>query len=359
MSGYNLKLGRPDIAEIIDEMHAAEPDGWRKNRLLAVKLAAKGEMTSAEVADICGISRGRLFVWLKVVRKDGLEALLERAKPGPKAGTCRGIKPQVLKALKAKLEANEFVTVEDARRWLEKAHGIERPYKSVWNWLKKFAGVLRVPRPSHSKKDPLAEQAFKEQLCQKLEALGIDAGRKVKVWVMDEARFGLHTEMRRVWTVRGKRPVFARQIKYQWDYLYGALSVIGGEAHFAHLPGVSQQWDANYLRDLVATEADAIHVVIRDQAGFHLRDGDPRLPGNVRIVDLPPYSPELNPCEQLWDVLRDAIANRVFQNISKLRVGMRPTLRRYWENAKDVLSLIGRQWMSAQVNSSHKTQVSF
>ena len=358
MSGYNLKLGRPEIAVIIDDLHAAEPDGWRKNRLLAVKLAAKGGMTSAEVADLCGISRGRLFVWLKLVRDQGIEALLERSKPGPREGTCRGIKPSIIKELKAKLEANEFVTVEDARRWLEKKHRIERPYGSVWNWLKKFAGVLRVPRPSHSKKDPQAEQTFKEQLGEKLEGLGIEAGSKVKVWVMDEARFGLHTEMRRVWTVRGKRPVFARQIKYQWDYLYGALSVIGGEAHFAHLPAVSQQWDEHYLRDLATTDADAVHVVIRDQAGFHLRDGDPRLPANVRIVDLPPYSPELNPCEQLWDVLRDAIANRVFATITKLRTGMRPTLRRYWENAKDVLRLIGRQWMSAQVNSLHKMQVS-
>jgi len=342
-------------------LFAANPiPGFRliKNRLLAVKLAAKGEMTSAEVADICGVSRGRLFVWLKVVRQGGLEALLERAKPGPKEGTCRGIESAIIDELKAKLEANEFVTVEDARRWLKKAHAIERPYGSVWNWLKKFAGVLRVPRPRHSKKDPEAEQAFKERLSDKLEALRIETGSKVKVWVMDEARFGLHTEMRRVWTVRGKRPVVTRQIKYKWDYLYGALSVIGGEAHFAHLPGVSQEWDENYLRDLAAVDADAVHVVIRDQAGFHLRDGDQRLSANVRIVDLPPYSPELNPCEQLWDVLRDAIANRVFPTISKLRIGMRATLRRYWGNAKDVLSLIGRQWMGAQVNFSHKMQVS-
>jgi hypothetical protein len=35
-------------------------------------------------------------------------------------------------------------------------------------------------------------------------------------------------------------------------------------------------------------------VIIRDQAGFHLRDGDGRLPANVRITDLPPYSPEPN-----------------------------------------------------------------
>jgi transposase len=359
MAGRKLKLGRPEVAAIIDQRHANEPDGWRKTRLLAVKLAARGQFTSAEVADLCGIARGHVFVWLKLVRDGGLEALLERGKPGPKEGTCRGVKPQVMKELKAKLTAHEFANAEQARRWLKKVHHIDRPYASVWNWLKKAGGVLRVPRPSHSKKEPGAAEAFKEQLCEKLGALGLEAGSKVKVWVMDEARFGLHTEMRRVWTVRGLRPVVTRQIKYKWDYLYGALGVTDGEAHFAQLPGVNLEWDECYLHNLAATAPGVIHVLIRDQAGFHLRDGDARLPAGVRIVDLPPYCPELNPCEQFWDILKDDIANRVFPTISKLRAGMKATLQRYWEDADAVLSLIGRPWMLAEVNDSLKTRVSF
>ena len=128
-------------------MHAREPDGWRKTRLLAVKLAARWESTSAQIADACGIARGHVFVWLRVVRERGLEALLERGKPGPKVGVCRGVKAKVIAALQAKLEANEFTTAEQARRWLQKHHKVERPYLSVWRWLKKFGGVLRVPLP--------------------------------------------------------------------------------------------------------------------------------------------------------------------------------------------------------------------
>ena len=89
----------------------------------------------------------------------------------------------------------------------------------------------------------------------------------------------------------------ARQIQYAWDCLYGALSVMGGEAHFAHVPGVSLDWDQGYLGDLAASDPGAIHVLIRDQAGFHLREGDPRLPARVRIIDLPPYLAEYPPTE--------------------------------------------------------------
>ena len=147
MPGPKLKLGMPEVAEGIDGMHARERTGWRKTRLLAVKLVARGEATSAEIADLCGVSRGRLFVWLKTLREKGLEALLERGQPGPKEGTCRGVPAKVLEQLRAKLEAHEFAHAEQARRWLKKAHGIERPYASVWHWIKKNGGVLRVPLP--------------------------------------------------------------------------------------------------------------------------------------------------------------------------------------------------------------------
>src|SRR5215207_4016235 len=133
MAGRKLKLGRPEVAAIIDQRHAQEPEGWRKTRLLAVKLAARGQWTSGEVADLCGIARGHVFVWMKIVREQGLEALLERGKPGPKEGTCRGVKSKVMEELKAKLAAHEFANAQQARRWLKKAHRIDRPYASVWN----------------------------------------------------------------------------------------------------------------------------------------------------------------------------------------------------------------------------------
>lgn len=359
MPGKTLRLGLPEIGEMIDERYAREPDGWRKRRLLAVKLAAQGTYTSAAVAELCGVARPYLFEWLKVVRQQGLEALLAREKPGPKEGTVRGVTELIWAQLRAKLEGHELANVEQARRWLAEQHQLTKPYKTVWNWLKKLGGVLRVPRPSHSKKDPHAATQCKNEVSEKFAALALPAGTRLKVWFMDEARFGLHTEMRRVWTIRGVRPVVTRQIKYAWDYLYGALAVVSGEAHFAHIPSVSLAWDRSYLEDLVASDPTAIHVLVRDQAGFHLRDGDPRLPAQVRIVDLPPYSPELNPCEQLWDMVKDDLANQVFATVSALRKHLETTLRRFWSDAGSILRLIGRDWFLAQLNASPKPAMSY
>ena len=97
---------------------------------------------------------------------------------------------------------------------------------------------------------------------------------------------------------------------------------------------------------------------MRDQAGFHLREGDTRLPGRVRIVDLPPHSPELNPCEQMWDIVKDETCNQVFATVAALRDPMRDTLQCYWEDTQSVLRLIGREWLLVQLNATLKTHLS-
>ncbi|MBI5799812.1 MAG: transposase [Verrucomicrobia bacterium] len=92
-----------------------------------------------------------------------------------------------------------------------------------------------------------------------------------------------------------------RQHRYEWEYLHGALEVVEGQSCFAFLPSVGLDLTALFLTQLAASDPQAEHVVVYDQAGFHLRPGDARVPARVHLVLLPPYSPELNPVEGVWD----------------------------------------------------------
>lgn len=107
------------------------------------------------------------------------------------------------------------------------------------------------------------------------------------------------------------------------------------------------------LEDLAASDPEAVHVVIRDNAGFHLRDGDARLPARVRIVPLSPYRPERNPCEQAWDVIKDEVSNHCRRSINKLRGALLPSMQRFWDDADAVLRLVGRPWLRDQANVSY------
>ena len=154
MRGRKLQLELPEVAAVIEERHAKERDARNKNRLLAMNLDARVEHASAVIADICGIARGHLFRWMKTVREEGLDGLLKRGKPGPKEGACRGLSPSVAAELAAKLAAGDFVSAVAAMRWLKEAHGLERPYQSVWRWLKKGGRSAVGAAPQSLQKGP-------------------------------------------------------------------------------------------------------------------------------------------------------------------------------------------------------------
>ncbi len=48
----------------------------------------------------------------------------------------------------------------------------------------------------------------------------------------------------------------------------------------------------------------SLAVLICDGAGWHQTGGELKLPDNIILLPLPPYSPELNPMENVWEYLR-------------------------------------------------------
>lgn len=162
-----------------------------------------------------------------------------------------------------------------------------------------------MPRPCHEKHDPAAAETFKATLAQKLAALELPARTPVRLWVAHEMRYGLQPVTRRVWALRGQRVVVAVHPRYQWGYVFGALQVGDeGEAEFFYCPTANQQYSRLFLQQRAARDPEAVHVISWDGAGFHPGQGAPELPANVRLIAFPPYSPELNPVEKLWDQLR-------------------------------------------------------
>lgn len=200
----------------------------------------------------------------------------------------------------------------------------------------------------------MAAEAFRSGLLNELVKLGLPDCAKVRVWVSDEMRFGLQPVTRRVWSLRGEKPVAPNNPRCQWGYAYGALEV-GGEsaAEFIHAPTVDLPTSLAFLKELSASDPDSRHVVIWDGAGFHQHEGDKTLPANISLIKLPAYSPELNPIEKLWDIVKDRICNQRWKNLDALQTAITGVLKEYWTKSELVRSLVGDGWMALQVNSSN------
>ena|SRR5450631_2684861 len=348
MSRPRQPLDQCKQAEQVLACLAKEPAGWRRERLLAIKLGLEGALDLAAIGRAVGRSRALIQLWFDRYREGGMAELLTmRRGKGPPSRLTK----EHEEVLRAGLAAGRWRTAAQAQHALAQ-RGLKVKLATVYHYLGKFGARLRVPRPTHLKKDPAATEAFKESLAEKLTALAIEPGMPVRLWVMDEMRCGLHTEPRRVWGLPGKRPVVTVQQKYEWQYVYGALEVGQGGTQFWYAPTVDLDCNQAFLQQLGAADPASVHVVIYDGAGFHHRDGHAALPANVRIITLPPYSPELNPVEKLWDVLRDAICNRVFAAIEQLQEALTTRLQLYWQEATQVLSLLGSGWLLAQANAT-------
>jgi transposase len=144
-------------------------------------------------------------------------------------------------------------------------------------------------------------------------------GGKLRVFFMDEARFGQQGTLTNIWAPRGSRPAAVRQTRYEWVYLYAAVEPATGESAALLAPNADTGTFNVFLEILSAEIKSGEHaVLIMDQAGWH-KSKQMKLPENITVLLLPPYSPELNPVENLWHYLRSHfLANRAYRDYDHL-----------------------------------------
>jgi transposase len=174
-------------------------------------------------------------------------------------------------------------------------------------------------------------------------------GKRVEVWAEDEARLGLKPITRRVWWLKGCRPRSSGRTKYEWLYVYGFARPRTGETFTVILPRVNVERMAVALATFAAHAdpgGEKILVLVVDRAGWHTAK---RLavPPNVRLHFLPPCTPELQPVEPFWALVREGVANDTFARLADLRRVVRRRCRRLAQDRATVTGAIGFRWAAA------------
>ncbi len=105
------------------------------------------------------------------------------------------------------------------------------------------------------------------------------------------------------------------RLERKFSYAFAAVSPHDGVMDSLILPWVNAETMSLFLSTVAQRHFDEFIVMVMDQAGWHIA-GELAVPQNMRVVLLPPYSPELNPAEHLWEALReDCFANTVFASL--------------------------------------------
>ena len=131
-------------------------------------------------------------------------------------------------------------------------------------------------------------------------------GRSLRIMFADEARFGRMNRPRPCWAPKGVRPDVACQLIREFTYLYGAVCPKEGTCVFLILPTADTECFQIFLNTLAKKYSRSHILLFVDGAGNH-NSGGLVIPSNVTLSPLPPYSPELNPQENIWDEIREKI----------------------------------------------------
>ncbi len=349
MARLRRKIDEQGEGDDLLEALKGEPSGWRRERMIALKLVMEGRETQS-VADELSRSQATIQTWINKFRAGGLTNLLSKKKGN---GPASKLTPEMAKAMTEQLEVGKWRTGGDAWNWLEKNFDVTGLKPSViYKYLGKCEGRLKATRPCNPKKDEEAEAEFRVSLAEKIGQQNIPARAKVRLWVYDEMRYGLHPLTRKMWCLKGVRAIAPSRRRYDNGYLYGALEVNGAGAEFLFTGNLNKEWDKCFLEQIGNQDSESIHVVIGDGAGFHHKGGEAVLPRNVRIITLPAYCPELNPAEKLWDIVKDGICNRDWIDLDELEQAITERIRPYWEEAKKVSSLIGNGYLLSELNAT-------
>ena len=338
-----LTLGNHSTKGKVECQYKSSSEKHDRERLLAILMAYENN-SLRHIGRTLKRGRSTIGRWLKSYKQGGIEQLLQRKHDGRKASLSESNQ----KALTDLLYSGQCKKAKMVQSWLKTQH-VELKLSGIYYWLHRLRASWKLPRKSHEKRNQEEAERFMQEIVSRLEELSIPDDRDIHIWVEDEHRYGLMSVIRRCWTIKGHRPKVIHNDKYEWGYIYGAADILTGKVEFIYSPTVSLEWSKAFLEQLVLTDPSSIHIILWDRAGFHPEALTGELSEIVRFVPFPAYSPDLNPIEPLWNVVKQEIANSIWNTLDEIEIGISRALKPYWEDIKQVWSLLGNTWLTRGV----------
>ena len=161
-------------------------------------------------------------------------------------------------------------------------------------------------------------------------------------------RVGQQGTLTRIWARRGSRPRKPRDRRYIWAYLFGAVCPARRTGAALVLPRVCTPAMNKHLAEISTRVAAGAHaVIVLDGAGWHKLGGELTLPENLSLLPLPPYAPELNPVENVWEYLRgNRLSITVWETYEQIVDACCNAWNAFMQEPETIASITKRDWAS-------------
>lgn len=157
-----------------------------------------------------------------------------------------------------------------------------------------------------------------------------------EVFASDEVRMELEAFTRRAWLKKGERTIVKVNRKREAQSYIGFLNQKNFQCHLYAMPWQNQKEILNVFETFLKKYPKKRICVIWDNAGFHkgneikkaLQKG--QLLERVHLIHMPPYAPDHNPIEHVWNTTKGSMANIQYDNFEK----MKETFTKYIKSRK-------------------------
>ena len=145
------------------------------------------------------------------------------------------------------------------------------------------------------------------------------------------------------WCEKGIRPCVPCHHIREYRYAYGAVEPLTGDGYFLVMPYCNTVCMNIFLKQLSERYSDDIILLCCDGAAWHKSRGL-ELPENIVFFHIPPYTPEMNPIEQIWKEIRKrGFRNEIFATLEKVVDRLCDTICSLSNQV--ISSITGRQWI--------------
>jgi transposase len=301
--------------DVLKQKYKKEKDARLKSKLLAILYLYENKPL-VETAYLIHFSVVSLRLWVHRWNDHGVEGLKRKTNSGRKAAlsgeTWAHIKDDVLISPRSFGYEFGLWRLKEIAGHIEKHYGTEFSLCWVWRMLKKVNMTLLVPRPKPIKADKEKQAHFEQRLTE----LVRHRKDNERILFQDESSFSFSPEPHRMWAVKGSRPILPIHGGRKRQNVIGAIDPVSDQGFFQRIENLNAKTFLQFLRGILAQYPShfKIYMVVDNAKPHHANLLQLFLEQNrerIELIYLPPYSPDLNPIEGIWqDVKKDAVHNQ-------------------------------------------------
>lgn len=170
--------------------------------------------------------------------------------------------------------------------------------------------------------------------------------KPVKLFFEDEARFGRINIVSRCWVPKATRAIVTQQMVREYIYAYTTVCPETGENYSIISPVNNTEAMNVFLNEVSSAFQNYRIIMCLDGAGWHTSH-NLKLPQNIQLLKLPPYSPELNPTEHIWDYIREQkqFNNYTFKTLDDVEDNLAKALKEIHNEHEILQSLCDFNWL--------------